>query len=121
MAYYKRYHPEKFPDESYPVLYKAYYLFGEGGQEDKYRVVNIYGLEDPTDALNALMEVYHNYYNLTFNSDVLYEIPIIYNPTPYTLTFIIVYKVNGIDYYIWEYLSIWENIKTLIQNKPIIF
>lgn len=118
---YKPYRLEHFPNISYPVLYKAYLLQGDGGQESQYEIANIFELQDSTDAINALTVVYHNYYNLTFNINSLYQVPFIYNVTPYTLVYMIVYEVNGIEKYIWEYLPIWVNIKTLNEGKKLIF
>src|SRR5208337_1772777 len=113
---YKPYRLVQFPSESYPVLYKAFLLQGDGGQESQYELANVFELQDSTDALNAISQVYLTYYDLTFNVDTLYQVPFAFIPTPYSVVFTVVYVVNGIEYYVWEYLPVWNNIKRLHLN-----
>jgi len=116
----KPYRLVNFPGLVYPVLYKAFYIFGDGGQDPQYEFANILTSPNYSNALNAITEVYSSYYHLTFNINYIYNLPVAFNPSPYTVTFVIVYLVNGIEYYVWEFLPIWNNLLKLHKKQPLI-
>ena len=110
----------KFPIETYPVMYRAFYIpytsqYNQGMLEAN-RIAYVTG----GDQLQALTTVYHNYYDLLLNPSTLTQVSYEYDVTPYTVVFIVVYLVNNIENYIWEYLPIWANIKKLNHNNKII-
>jgi hypothetical protein len=99
-----------FPITVYPVLYKSYWLDTFG---DKYRVkVNQTSIQ-----LQAITQVFKNYYNINFNPSTLTAFTYDDQHGPYTVVFVINYLYKGQVHYIWEYLDNWAKLKQLNQHN----
>lgn len=100
----------KFPTESYPVMYKAYwseYL------SDEYKLENNRDTLYPT----FLIDVYRDYYNLQFNTDTINQITYNNERTPYQLVIIVRIKSMDKELYLWEFFDNWMKIKELNTIK----
>jgi hypothetical protein len=102
----------RFPEEAYPVLYKAY---SDDYLSDKYKLENN---QDGIGSLQPLIEVYREYYNLQLDTTTLSQITYNNIRTPHQLVFIVRFKGNdGKELYLWELYQNWMDIKKLNTTK----
>ena len=98
-----------FPINSYPVLYRSYWMEGLG---EKYRVKNnITG-----EQLQAIQQVYKTYYNIILDTTTLSTYTYSDDRTPFTILFVVNYLHKGRIKYLWEYFHNWVGILELNEN-----
>jgi len=95
-----------FPIKKYPILYKQYYM---EGLDDTTRVKN----NTTSNQLQAISQVYQNYYNIILDPTTLTSYTYNDDRTPYCVIVMINYLDRGRIKYIWEYFNNWAAIVKL--------